>query len=152
MLHLKITMAVPCYLVKVSLALFPLHTKCNRVRKKPESPLGKKSKCGRCLLPTPSTPCPLQKQSPGEQSTCWSGWRCRKSQPDIRGLKIGEVSAVRSCSSSTSTHGLKYVWQGAFPVGGLSDRREGSSHHFKGLAMTQEPRTVKAYLGHSVFH
>lgn len=34
MLHLEITMAVPCYVLKASLASFPLHTKCSGERKK----------------------------------------------------------------------------------------------------------------------
>lgn len=34
MLHLEITMAVPCYILKASSPSFPLHTKCSGKRKK----------------------------------------------------------------------------------------------------------------------
>lgn len=151
-------MAVPCYILKASSPSFPLHTKCSGKRKKKQqkatgSHLGKKSQRGRCLLPAPASRRPLQKQSSGEQSTRRSGWRCGKREPDKGGWETGELSAMASCSSSTSAQGFKPGRKGAVPAGGLSHRRTGSfCSVLKGLLWCGKLGWAEAHSGHPVFH
>jgi len=106
MLHLEITMPVSCCLLKASVPLFPLHTKWSRERKKNLGATWERKGTvvgASCLVQALFALC---KDNPLENR---SGWRCGKSWADNGELETGELGAVMSCSSSTSTRGLKYV-------------------------------------------
>lgn len=109
-LHLEITMAFPHYFLKVSFLLFPLHTESSKEgEKNTGSHQGEENKWGGCLLPAP-VPLP-----PCWRTECPLGWvEVWERQSDRGGLETGELAVVTSCSSSTSTSGLKPVKTGLF--------------------------------------
>lgn len=133
-------MAVPCYLLKTSLPLLFPYVKCIR------GPTweGKATVVGAsCLLLPVSSFCknkPLEKKAPASVNE-----GVEKASQVTEGWKQ-QLPAVTS--HSTSTRGLKRVTM-SFSCG--RPFRE-FIFCFKGVGMRQEPRTSKAYLGHSTCH